>query len=87
MMLTELKPGDNAKIIAIDAGHHYWHHKHHQHYHFHQHHFRQKLSLRGITEVSIVRVISNIGPVTVEVDRNVVSIGRGMAHKIRVMKV
>jgi Fe2+ transport system protein FeoA len=86
-MLTELKPGDNAKIIAIDARDQHWHHKHHQHYHFHQHHFRQKLSLRGITEGSIVRVISNMGPVTVEVDRNIVSIGRGMAQKIRVMRV
>lgn len=84
MMLTQLRTGDIAKIIAIDAEHHHWHHKHH---HFHQDHFRHKLSLRGITEGSIVRVISNIGPVTVEVDRNVVSIGRGMADRIMVMRV
>jgi ferrous iron transport protein A len=70
-MLTQLKTGDFAKIIMVDGGHHH----------------RQRLSLRGIAEGSIVRVISNIGPVTVEVDRNVVSIGRGMAHKIRVMRV
>lgn len=71
MMLTQLKPGELAKIIVIDGGCHH----------------RQKLSLRGIAEGSILRVISNIGPVTVEVDRNTVSIGRGMAHKIRVMRV
>jgi ferrous iron transport protein A len=71
MMLTQLRTGDIAKIIAVDGGHHLQH----------------KLSLRGLAEGSIVRVISNIGPVTVEVDRNVVSIGRGMADRIRVMSV
>ena len=71
MMLTQLKPGDIAKIIGVEGGHG----------------LRHKLSLRGITEGSIIRVISNIGPVTVEVDRNTVSIGRGMAHKIRVLRV
>lgn len=71
MMLTQLKPGEIAKIIEVDGGHG----------------LRHRLSLRGITEGSIIRVISNIGPVTVEVDRNTVSIGRGMAHKIRVLRV
>jgi ferrous iron transport protein A len=70
-MLTQLKTGDIAKIIDIDGGNHH----------------RHKLSLRGITEGSIVRIISNLGPVTVEIDRNVVSIGRGMAHRIRVLRV
>jgi len=71
MMLTQLKSGEVAKIIALDGGHHH----------------RQKLLLRGITEGNIIRVISNIGPITVEVDRNIVSIGRGIAHRIRVLKV
>lgn len=71
MKLTQLRTGDIAKIIDIDGGCHY----------------RQKLSLRGITDGSIVRVVSNIGPITVEVDRNIVSIGRGMAYRIRVLRV
>ena len=70
-MLTQLKPGESAKIIAVEGGHG----------------LRQKLSLRGISEGSFIRVISNQGPVTVEVDRNTVSIGRGMARRIRVMRV
>jgi ferrous iron transport protein A len=71
MNLTQLRTGDVAKILEIDGGYHY----------------RQKLLLRGITEGSIIRIISNLGPVTFEIDRNVVSIGRGMAHKIRVLRV
>ncbi|MCK4332281.1 MAG: FeoA domain-containing protein [Thermoplasmatales archaeon] len=71
MMLTELKTGELAKVIAIEGGHG----------------LRQKLSLRGISEGSFIRVISNQGPVTVEVDRNTVSIGRGMARKVRVMRM
>lgn len=71
MMLTQLKPNELAKIVAIEGGHA----------------LRQKLYLRGIFEGCFVRMISCSGPVTVEVDRNIVSIGRGMAHKIRVMRV
>ena len=71
MMLAELKTGELAKIMAIEGGYG----------------LRQKLSLRGIFEGSFIRVISNQGPVTVEVDRNTVSIGRGMARRIRVMRV
>jgi ferrous iron transport protein A len=70
-MLTQLKTGEIAKIISVDGGHHH----------------RHRLSLRGIAEGSIVRVISNMGPITVEVNRNIVSIGRGMAHRIRVLRV
>lgn len=71
MMLDELKPGELAKIMVVEGGRG----------------LRQKLSLRGISEGDFVRVISNHGPVTVEVNRNTVSIGRGMARKIRVMRV
>ncbi|TET94724.1 MAG: ferrous iron transport protein A, partial [Desulfobacteraceae bacterium] len=48
---------------------------------------RQKLLLRGIFEGSLVRVISNRGPVTIEIDRNIVSLGRGMAKRIRVRRI
>ena len=71
MMLDELKPGELARVIAVEGGYG----------------LRQRLSLRGISEGSFLRVISNQGPVTVEVDRNTVSIGRGMACKIRVVRV
>lgn len=70
-MLDELKPGELAKIVVVEGGYG----------------LRQKLSLRGISEGDFVRVISSHGPVTVEVSRNTVSIGRGMARKIRVMRV
>jgi len=70
--LSQIKPGIPARIMAIGGGHG----------------IRQKLNLMGISEGRIVRVISNSsGPVTIEVDRNTVSIGRGMAQKIQVTMV
>ncbi len=71
MNLSEMKPGEPARIVNIGGGHG----------------IRQKLNLRGISEGSIVRVISANGPVTIEVDRNVLSIGRGMAQKIKVTRM
>ncbi len=69
--LLQIKPDEPARIVDIGGGHG----------------IRQKLNLRGIYEGSIVHVISTNGPVTIEVDRNVVSIGRGMAQKIRVTRM
>jgi len=69
--LSQMKPGEPVRIMDINGGHG----------------IRQKLNLRGISEGSIVRVISTNGPVTIEVDRNVLSIGRGMAQKIRVTRM
>ena len=69
--LSQMKPGEPARIVDIGGGHG----------------IRQKLNLRGISEGSIVRVISTNGPVTIEVDRNVLSIGRRMAQKIKVTRV
>ncbi|CAD6493154.1 MAG: FeoA domain protein [Candidatus Argoarchaeum ethanivorans] len=66
--LNQLKTGDVGRVIKVGGGHG----------------IRQKLFLRGLFEGSSVRVISSSGPVTVEVDRNVVCIGRGMAQKIMV---
>ncbi len=71
MMLTQLKPNEMARVVAIEGGYG----------------LRQKLALRGIVEGAFVRMISSHGPITIEVDRNVVSIGRGMARRIRVMRV
>jgi len=66
MMLSQLGIGEMARIAAIGRGRG----------------LRQKLYLRGLFEGKVVRMISNYGPVTVEVDRSVVAIGRGMAQKI-----
>lgn len=67
-MLSQLGIGEIARIVAIEGGRG----------------LRQKLYLRGLAEGKVVRMISNYGPVTVEVDRSVVAIGRGMAQRIRV---
>ena len=71
MMLTELKPNELARIVAIEGGHG----------------LRYKLALRGIVEGAFVRLISSHGPITIEVDRNIVCIGRGIARRIRVERV
>jgi ferrous iron transport protein A len=71
MPLSQLDPGERGRVMAIEGGRG----------------IRQKLFLRGLFEGSIVRMISCYGPVTVEVDRNTVSIGRGMAQKIMVRRM
>ena len=70
MVLTQLGIGEEAKIVAIGGGRG----------------LRQKLFLRGLFEGKMVRVISNCGPMTIEVDRSTVAIGRGMAQKIVVTR-
>jgi len=72
MVLTNLKPEDQARIIAIEGGRG----------------IRQKLLLRGISEGSIVRVVSsNKGPVVVELEGGMIAIGEGMAQRIRVQRI
>jgi len=71
MMLSELEPDEWARIVAIEGGKG----------------LRQRLFLRGLTEGSIVRIISSRGPITVEVDRNTVSMGRGMAGRVRIVRL
>ncbi|MEA1993029.1 MAG: FeoA family protein [Euryarchaeota archaeon] len=71
MYLGMMNEGERARVVSIHGGHG----------------LRQKLSLRGIFEGSIVRVISRRGPTTIEVNRNIVTIGRGMARKIRVVRM
>jgi len=68
MVLTQIRSGGKARIVAIGGGRG----------------LRQKLFLRGLFEGKVVRVISNYGPMTIEVDRNIVAIGHGMAQKIEV---
>ena len=68
--LSNMKCGESARIVEIDGGHG----------------IRQKLNLRGINEGTVIRVISTSGPVTIEIDRSLVSIGRGMARRIKVIR-
>jgi ferrous iron transport protein A len=70
-MLDQLKLDELARIVAIDE----------------KHGLRQKLISRGITEGSIVRVISSYGLITFEIGRKTIAIGCGMAQKIRVIRV
>ena len=70
-MLDQLKSDELARIVAIDE----------------EHGLRQKLFSRGITEDRIVRVISSYGLITFEIGRKTFAIGRGIAQKIRVIKV
>lgn len=66
MVLTQLRIGEKARIMAIGGGRG----------------LKQKLFLRGLFEGKVIRVVSNYGPVIVEVNGNIVAIGRGMARKI-----
>jgi len=70
-MLDQLKPDELARIVAIDE----------------EHGLGQKFSLRGITEGSLARVISSYGLITIEIGEKTFAIGRGIAQKIRVIKV
>jgi Fe2+ transport system protein FeoA len=69
MLLSEMRPGQFARVIAIDGGNC----------------MRQSLQLRGLSEGSVLKVVSNMGPITIEVNRSTVCIGRGMADRIRTM--
>lgn len=71
MRLNQLKQGELVRITSIRGGRG----------------FRHKLALKGITEGRVIRVISSHGPITIEVDRNTMSLGRGMARKIRVTRI
>ena len=71
MTLSNLNIGDLAKILAIGGGKG----------------IRQKLLLRGVSEGSIIRVVSsNGGPVVIEGNSGMIAIGRGMAKRIIVEK-
>ncbi len=70
MTLKSLNENQRARVISITGGSS----------------LRQKLALRGISEGVDLKVISTRGPVTVNIDGNIVTIGRGMAGKVRVRK-
>ena len=71
MRLSDLSLGDTGRIRRVVGGRG----------------IHQKLTMMGITEGSMIRVIksaSSGGPVVVEVERNSIAIGMGMAQKIYV---
>ncbi|ADI74142.1 FeoA family protein [Methanohalobium evestigatum Z-7303] len=71
MNLSQVKSGETVRIVDIGGGYG----------------IRNKLRLRGIDEGRTVRVLSTRCPVTIEVGRNTISIGCGMAQKVRVSRV
>jgi len=72
MMLSQLKPGEQGVVVAVEGGRG----------------LRQKLSLRGISEGSIARMIwASRGPIVVDVDRSTVCMGRGMAQKVMIRRI
>lgn len=71
MTLSKLDSNQEGRVLAITGGSQ----------------VRQKLALRGISEGVNFKVISTKGPVTVKINENIVTIGRGMARKIRVRKI
>ena len=70
MTLNNLAEDQRARVVTILGGSS----------------LRQKLALRGISEGVNLKVISTRGPVTVNIDGNIVTIGRGMAGKVKVRK-
>ena len=49
---------------------------------------RQQLALHGVAEGCMLKIISrSYGPVIVELNGNTLALGRGMARKIRVMRL
>lgn len=70
MTLSNLDSDQRARVIGVTGGKK----------------LRQKLALRGISEGENLKVVSTRGPVTVKVNGNTVSIGRGMARKVKVRR-
>ncbi len=72
MTLSEGLEGQSLRITAIEGGQG----------------LRQNLMLRGISEGSTLRVVSNgNGPVVLELNGSTIALGRGMAAKVRVSAV
>ncbi len=71
MILPRLEIGEKARVIDIEGGRG----------------LKQKLALRGIRRGAKIEILSYHGPITIKVDNSTVSIGRGMARKIRVKRM
>lgn len=71
MRLSELTLGDMGRITRVIGGRG----------------FQQKMAMMGVKEGSLITVKKSAvygGPVVIEVGRNSIAIGRGMAQKIYV---
>lgn len=71
MLLSQLRSGDLARIVAVEGGYG----------------MKEKLMAMGIREGRIIRVISTHGPIVVETKDGMVSLGRGIARKIEVVRL
>lgn len=72
MFLIDLSQSERGKITAIQGGRN----------------LRQSLALRGLSEGSVFKIISSgCGPVVVEVKGVTLALGRGMAKRIRVLRI
>lgn len=69
MRLDTLEPDEIARIMEVQS----------------KENLRKKLSRQGISEGNFIRVISCMGPIVVEADKNVTAIGRGIAKNIKVI--
>jgi len=67
--LSQLQVGKKAKIIKLEGGYT----------------FQRKLKVIGIRENKIVKIITTqpfYGPIVIEIERNQITLGRGMAERI-----
>lgn len=73
MTLSLLKQGEKATVLALHGGGS----------------FQHRLRSMGLKEGKLLRVVAKhhfSGPMVVEVERRQITVGRGMAHKIAVMR-
>ena len=71
--LALLNQGDKATVVALQGGCG----------------FQHRVRSVGLKEGKLLRVVAKhhfAGPVVVEIERRQITIGRGMAHKIAVMR-
>ncbi len=72
--LNNLPVGDTGRITGVVGGRE----------------FRKKLALRGVKEGSIIRVMKSAlsgGPVVIEINRNSMVVGRGMAQRVMIKRM
>ncbi|HOP08630.1 MAG TPA: FeoA family protein [Candidatus Methanofastidiosa archaeon] len=69
--LSMLRTDEHGKIVEIVGGLN----------------LRKRLSVYGLGVGDIIRVVSNNGPVTVCINTNTISMGKGIARKIHVERI
>ena len=70
-MLHELQKDKFARIVEITE----------------YQNLKKKLSLKGISEGDILRVVSCYGPISFKIEGSTIVIGKVMAEKIRVIEI